>query len=102
MIGKYVTVTTMGDPFKAFVPDKLPRSTAPHSPEISEKIEAAETALAKLNVANDLVKGEEWFLYGFVRKEALISSQIEGTQATLTDLLATNEELPDNPDLEEV
>lgn len=102
MIGKYVTVTTMGDPFKAFVPDKLPRNAGPYSSEIKERIEAAETALARLNVANELVKGEEWFLYGFVRKEALISSQIEGTEATLTDLLATNEQKPDNPDLEEV
>jgi Fic family protein len=102
MIGKYVTVTTMGDPFKAFVPDDLPRSALTHTPEIKGKIEAAETALAKLNVANELVKGEKWILYGFVRKEALISSQIEGTQATLTDLLAANEKLPDTPDLEEV
>lgn len=102
MIGRYVTVSTMGDPFKAFVPDNLPRSYSPSSKGVTKKIESAETALAKLNIASELVKSEEWFLYGFVRKEALISSQIEGTQATLTDLLATNEELPDNPDLEEV
>lgn len=56
MIGKYITVTTMGDPFKAFIPDRLPRSASPHSLEIKEKIEAVETALAKLNVANELIK----------------------------------------------
>ena len=29
----------------------------------------------------------DWFIYAFVRKEAVLSSQIEGTQATLNDLL---------------
>jgi Fic family protein len=35
-----------------------------------------------------MVPNAEWFLYGFVRKEALITSQIEGTQATLQDVMA--------------
>jgi len=44
--------------------------------------------LARLNVAAKMVPSPEWFLYGFVRKEAILTSQIEGTLATLTDLLA--------------
>jgi Fic family protein len=43
--------------------------------------------LSRLAVAADMVHSAEWFLYGFVRKEALITSQIEGTQATLQDVL---------------
>jgi Fic family protein len=46
------------------------------------------TALGKLAIAADMVPNSEWFLYGFVRKEALMTSQIEGTQATLQDVLA--------------
>ena len=101
MNGKLVKVTTMGDEFEAFIPSPIPNKL-PIDKKLSQQLEKAEKSLAKLNVATELVKGEEWFIYGFVRKEALITSQIEGTQATLTDLLETNESSPDNPDLEEV
>ncbi|MEI7782227.1 MAG: Fic/DOC family N-terminal domain-containing protein, partial [Planctomycetota bacterium] len=47
----------------------------------------AVAALARLGVAGSMVPDADWFLYGFVRKEAVISSQIEGTQATLRDVL---------------
>ncbi len=47
----------------------------------------ATTALARLDVAGRMVPSTAWFLYGFVRKEALISSQIEGTEATLRDVV---------------
>ena len=45
-------------------------------------------ALGRLNVAASMVPSPDWFLYGFVRKEAVISSQIEGTQATLEDVVS--------------
>ena len=64
----------------------------------------AEHALARLDLASEMVPSLDWFLYAFVRKEAVISSQIEGTQATLIDLLtfeAENETAPD-ADVEEV
>jgi Fic family protein len=44
-------------------------------------------AVEKLAIAGTMVPSADWFLYGFVRKEAVISSQIEGTQATLMDVL---------------
>ena len=49
--------------------------------------DAALTALARLAVAGSMVPSTDWFLYGFVRKEAVLTSQIEGTQATLRDVL---------------
>jgi hypothetical protein len=48
---------------------------------------AAEHALSRLELAGEMVPSVEWFIYAFVRKEAVISSQIQGTQATLVDLL---------------
>jgi len=51
-----------------------------------------------------MVPSPEWFLYGFVRKEAVLTSQIEGTQATLTELLqyeSNNDEKP-SADVEEI
>jgi Fic family protein len=47
---------------------------------------AAELALARLSGVSGLVPSVEWLLYSAIRKEALLTSQIEGTQATLTDL----------------
>jgi Fic family protein len=45
------------------------------------------TAVGKLGVAGAMVPSAQWFLYGFVRKEAVVSSEIEGTQATLQDVV---------------
>jgi Fic family protein len=47
----------------------------------------AVTAVGKLGVAGAMVPSAQWFLYGFVRKEAVVSSEIEGTQATLQDVV---------------
>ena len=47
----------------------------------------ASAAVGKLNVAAAMVPSAQWFLYGFVRKEAVVSSEIEGTQATLQDVV---------------
>lgn len=55
---------------------------------MKQAISDALAALGKLAVAIDMVPSTDWYLYGFVRKEALSTSQIEGTQATLQDVLA--------------
>jgi Fic family protein len=75
---------------RAFIPAPLPPSDpALRLDEVTaEALAKAMTAVGKLAVAADMVPSADWFLYGFVRKEALITSQIEGTQATLQDLLA--------------
>lgn len=52
-----------------------------------ERLRAGEQALARLELAGEMVPSLDWFIYAFVRKEAVLSSQIEGTQATLVDLL---------------
>ena len=55
-------------------------------------------------VAWEMVPSLDWFIYAFVRKEAVISSQIEGTQASLVDLLnfEAEEESAPSPDVEEI
>ena len=50
-----------------------------------ELLRSAEEGLRRLDLAGEMVPSLDWFLYGFVRKEAVISSQIEGTQASLAD-----------------
>lgn len=85
--GTYVTSTTLGEAVQAFVPNPLPPSHPPLAPEsFVEANRAAELALARLSGVSGLVPSADWLLYSAIRKEALLTSQIEGTQASLTDL----------------
>ncbi len=103
--GNYVETSTLGETVRAFVPHALP----PHSPALSlasyeQQNLAAELALARLAAVSGLVPSVEWLLYSAIRKEALLTSQIEGTQATLTDLFdqEAGVELSNRDDVEEV
>ncbi|MEY3613588.1 MAG: hypothetical protein RJB14_3310 [Pseudomonadota bacterium] len=85
--GSYVTATTLGESVRAFVPHALP----PAAPVLdissyAEPNRKAELALARLEGVAGLVPSIDWLLYSAIRKEALLTSQIEGTQATLVDL----------------
>ena len=85
--GTYVKSTTLGEVVQAFVPDSLP----PKNPTLALAVyqdlnRKAEMALARLSGVSGLVPSVDWLLYSAIRKEALLTSQIEGTQATLTDL----------------
>lgn len=85
--GTYATSTTLGETVQAFVPHPLPPSKPALAPESFEAgNHAAELALARLSGVSALVPSVDWLLYSAVRKEALLTSQIEGTQATLVDL----------------
>lgn len=85
--GTYAISTTLGESVQAFVPHPLP----PNGPALVSAVFAdfnrlAELALARLTGVSGLVPSVDWLLYSAIRKEALLTSQIEGTQATLTDL----------------
>lgn len=106
--GKYQKTTVTGEEVLAFVPHSLPpKDPALNlSDKILELIKVGEESLAKLNLASEMVPSIDWFIYAYVRKEAVTSSQIEGTQATLVDLFSFEAEESlreiDNPDIEEV
>src|ERR1700712_5712042 len=85
--GVLAKTTTLGEAVRAFVPYPLPPSAPPLAPDgFAEANRRAELALARLSGVSGLVPSVDWLLYGAIRKEALLTSQIEGTQATLTDL----------------
>ena len=94
--GTYQITSVGGENVQAFIPHPLP----PERPRIrivgdlASLLQSAETGLARLEAAGRMVPSLDWFVYAFVRKEAVISSQIEGTQASLDDLLATEAEAP--------
>ncbi len=58
--------------------------------------------MARLEVAGEMVPSLDWFIYAFVRKEAVVSSQIEGTQATLVDLFEYEAEKDDRRPIDDV
>ena len=86
--GSYVTSTTLGESVRAFVPHALPPA-APvlDASSYAELNRTAELSLARLQGVAGLVPSIDWLLYSAIRKEALLTSQIEGTQVTLIDLL---------------
>jgi hypothetical protein len=85
--GTYAISTTLGEPVRAFVPHALPPTGPALAPAVyAELNRQAELALARLAGVSGLVPSVDWLLYSAIRKEALLTSQIEGTQATLTDL----------------
>jgi len=88
--GTYQISGTPDEPVQAFVPHALPPADPPLVlfGELEAIYQQSVAALGRLAVASRMVPSAQWFLYGFVRKEALVSSQIEGTQATLEDVLS--------------
>ena len=87
--GKYIETTVAGETVRAFVPNPLPPTlTKADLASLKEPIRTAEAALDRLRLAGEMIPSVDWFVYSFVRKEALLSSEIEGTQATLIDVLS--------------
>jgi Fic family protein len=99
LTGHYVTTTYVGEAVRAFVPHPLP----PEPPlvwdsRLQELSQRAMLALGRLDGLAMLLPDVSQFLYTYIRKEALLSSQIEGTQSSLSELLLfENEEVPGVP-----
>ena len=104
--GHFERTVAGGEAVDAFVPLPLPPADPPLALDDArlDRLRGAEQALARLDLAGEMVPSLDWFIYGFVRKEAVLSSQIEGTQATLVDLLAFEAETDAAPtaDVEDV
>ncbi|MGH7790527.1 MAG: Fic family protein [Candidatus Binatia bacterium] len=86
--GHYEVTTAGGEQVRAFVPDPLP----PVPPLVfdgglQQALESAVLGLGRLDGVSGLLPDKSLFLYAYVRKEAVLSSQIEGTQSSLSDLL---------------
>jgi cell filamentation protein, protein adenylyltransferase len=86
--GRYEVTSTGGEQVRAFMPAPLP----PVPPlvldgPLQQSLESAVLALGRLDGVSTLLPDKALFLYAYVRKEAVLSSQIEGTQSSLSDLL---------------
>ena len=86
--GHYAKVSTVGESVLAFVPAPLPPDPSiDWTPELRSKFDQALLALGRLDSVSRLLPDASLFLYMYVRKEAVLSSMIEGTQSSLSDLL---------------
>jgi Fic family protein len=87
--GHYIITSVTGGSVRAFIPNALPPPLrAKEAADLDEPLRGAATALSKLNLAGEMIPSIDWFIYAFLRKEALLSSEIEGTQATLVDVFS--------------
>jgi Fic family protein len=86
--GRYEVWVSGGEEIRAFIPDPLP-PVPPLEIEgsLQQSLEAATLALGRLDGISVLLPDPTLFIYAYVRKEAVLSSQIEGTQSSLSDLL---------------
>lgn len=86
--GKYEVTAVAGERVRAFVPAPLPPSPRiVFDGELQRSLERATLSLGRLDGVSTLLPDRTLFLYSYVRKEAVLSSQIEGTQSSLSDLL---------------
>lgn len=86
-LGRLIETPVAGEVVRAFVPPPLPPQPPIDILALLPHLSLAERALGRLDGITTLLPRQELFLYMYVRKEAVLSSQIEGTQSTLTDLL---------------
>lgn len=86
-LGRFVRTVAFGEDVHASVPPPLPPAPPLDLLPLLRRLTEAERALGRLDGIARLLPAHELFLYMYVRKEAVLSSQIEGTQSTLTDLL---------------
>ena len=86
--GHYVSISTLGEKVRAFIPASLPpEPPIEWTPELRGKFDQALLALGRLDAISTFLPDISLFLYMYVRKEAVLSSMIEGTQSSLADLL---------------
>ena len=101
-IGTYITQKGTGESYKAYLPPKLPPQPPLNLTKLYPYLEKATLALGQLNSLNKSIPNTALFIYMYVRKEALLSSQIEGTQSSFSDLMLFEHHQKSEVSLEDV
>src|SRR3569832_333425 len=98
-IGQYLKSSAVGgEPYNTYIPAPLPPNPPLNMEELYPLLDRANTALGRLDGMSMVLPDASLFLYMYIRKEAVLSSQIEGTQSSLSDLLMfENDEVPGVP-----
>ena len=82
-----MALSTVGERVEAFIPPPLPPAPPVRMDRLNSLLDNANLALGRLDGMTSVLPDTDLFLYMYVRKEALLSSQIEGTQSSLSELL---------------
>ncbi|MGO9239519.1 MAG: Fic family protein [Bryobacteraceae bacterium] len=104
-LGRYIVKAYGEESVRAFVPPPLPPNPPLRLETLQRLLEQANQSLGRLDGLASILPNLSLFIYAYVRKEAVLSSQIEGTQSSLSDLLLfENDEAPGVPlnDVQEV
>jgi Fic family protein len=97
-LGQFVETTAGGERVRAFLPPPLPPTPPLDLQNLFTLYDTARGAVGRLDGVTTILPSTPLFLYMYVRKEALLSSQIEGTQSSLSDLLLfESDEIPHVP-----
>jgi len=98
----HIETKVLDEVVKAFIPPPLPPVPQVRMERLYSLLEEANRAIGRLDGAASILPDTPYFLYMYIRKEALLSSQIEGTQSSLSDLLMFESELAPGVPLEDV
>ena len=97
-VGGYIHSSVAGETYSAYVPKPLPPMPPIEMEKIYPLLDQANIALGRLDGLSIILPDPSLYLYMYIRKEAVLSSQIEGTQSSLSDLLLfENEEIAGVP-----
>jgi len=98
-IGHYINSSVFGgEKYQSYIPQPLPPEPPVNMAELYPLLDQATAALGRLDGISRLLPDTSLFLYMYIRKEAVLSAQIEGTQSSLSDLLLfENEGIPGVP-----
>ncbi|MBA4173183.1 MAG: cell filamentation protein Fic [Hyphomicrobium sp.] len=101
-IGTFVTSNFDGERVRAFLPPPLPPNPPLDLTAILSAVEMANRELGRLDGVATVLPSTNLFIWMYIRKEALLSSQIEGTQSSLSDLLLLENEVTPNVPIDDV
>lgn len=101
-IGKYILKKTGGESYKTYLPPKLPPNPPLNLNQVYPLLEKATIAIANLNKITHSIPNTALFIYIYLHKEALLSSQIEGTQSSFSDLMLFENNQKSEVSLEDV
>ena len=104
-LGTHVESSVAGEVVRTFMPPPLPPEPPVELADLQIALERANQAVGRLDGLTSVLPDVSFFIYMYVRKEAVLSSQIEGTQSSLSDLLIhESSDLPGAPldDIREV
>ncbi len=91
--GRFEPTVAAGMACQGFVPEPLPpRPPLAADAALQQRLDDAHVAIGRLDSLTTLLPDAQTFLYSYVRKEAVLSSQIEGTRSSLSDLLLFEED----------